>query len=563
MTATLSAQVTQKLRDRLGADFLEGYQGTENRIFIKINKERIVDAANVLVKDFDARLAAISAVDAGLDGFEVIYNFALDNQEKHLHVIVKALVDRNKPEISSLTSLLWSASWAERETAELLGVKFLGHPDLRHLFLPYEWPDPLETVDRTGIFDVKPETKGEGVAKWVPLPLDEKSVTASIIPIGPYHPALIESTFFKLLVKDELILNADVKVGFNHRGIMRLMERRNYWWNMFVAERVCGICSHHHSLAYTRTVESLAKVEVPDRARYIRTLVGELARLHSHLLWTGVAMDLIGFQTLFMLAWKIREPVMDCLEMLSGNRVINSINTLGGVRRDVSNDLIAKVEAKIKTLKKEVSTLVSSIVNDPIIIARTKGVGVLTRNDAKFTGVVGPTARASGLKIDVRKDDPYAAYDEMPFEVVTRSEGDVLARVEVRLGEVAEAINICEHCLDALKRIGGPLSTEVTAFEESEAMGKVEAPRGELVYFIESNGTNIPKSVRIRTPSFLNNSSLPFMLRNQTIGDAPIVIGSIDPCYSCTDRVAEIKDVRTGKSCSLTLSQLARRYRRK
>jgi len=561
MTTTLSVQVNQKLRDTLGTDFIEGYQGTENRMFVRINSERIVDVAKVLVKDFDARLAAISAVDVGLDGFEVVYNFALDHREKHLHAIVRAPVDRNKPEIASLTSLLWSASWAERETAELLGIKFLGHPDLRHLFLPYEWPEPLETVDRTGIFDVKPEMKREGIAKWVPLPLEERSASASIIPIGPYHPALIESTFFKLLVKDELILNADVKVGFNHRGIMRLMERRNYWWNLFVAERVCGICSHHHSLTYTRTVESLAN-EVPDRARYIRTLVGELARLHSHLLWAGVAMDLIGFQTLFMLAWKIREPIMDCLEMISGNRVINSINTLGGVRRDVSSDLIAKVEAKIKNLKKEVGALVSSIVNDPIIITRTKGVGVLTRDDAKFAGVVGPTARASGLKIDVRKDDPYAAYDEVPFEVVTRTEGDVLAKVEVRLGEVAEAINICEHCLDALKRIGGSISTEVTAFKEGEAMGKTEAPRGELVYFVESDGTNIPKSVRIRTPSFLNNSSLPFMLRNQTIGDAPIVIGSIDPCYSCTDRVAEIEDAKTGRSFSLTFSQLARRYGR-
>ncbi|MEM1995373.1 MAG: nickel-dependent hydrogenase large subunit, partial [Nitrososphaerales archaeon] len=335
--------------------------------------------------------------------------------------------------------------------------------------------------------------------------------------------------------------------------------------NIYLAERVCGICSHSHSTAYCETVEQLADIEVPDRARYIRTLLFELERIHSHLLWAGVGMDLIGFETLFMLLWRDREQVMDLIEAVSGNRVIKSMNTIGGVRRDVSKDMLGKIEDKLKILEKVTLNAVDAVVNDPIIKARVKGIGVLSIADAKRMGVVGPTARASGVNIDVRRDDPYSAFDEVSFDVITRSEGDLYAKVEVRLLELLQSISICRQCVDKLKTLSGGIVAETIPefLEGDEAFGKVEAPRGELMYYIVSNGTNIPERVRMRTPSYLNNPSLPLQLIDETLADAPIIIAGIDPCYSCTDRVVQIIDRKSGRSESNTIRELALRYSKK
>lgn len=386
-----------------------------------------------------------------------------------------------------------------------------------------------------------------------------------VVPIGPFHPALIEPVYFRLWLQGEKVVDAEIKVGFCHRGIMRLMEDRSYTRNIYLAERVCGICSHSHSTAYCETVEQLADIEVPDRARYIRTLLFELERIHSHLLWAGVGMDLIGFETLFMLLWRDREQVMDLIEAVSGNRVIKSMNTIGGVRRDISKDMLEKIEDKLRVLEKATLNAVEAVVNDPVVKARVKGIGILTNTDAKRMGVVGPTARASGVNIDVRRDDPYSAFDEVSFDVITRSEGDLFAKVEVRLLELLQSISICRQCVDKLKTVGGGIVAEtIPEFPEGEeAFGKVEAPRGELMYYVVSNGTNIPERVRMRTPSYLNNPSLPLQLRGQTLADAPIIIAGIDPCYSCTDRLVHVFDEKSGKSQTHTIRELALMYRKK
>ena len=559
---TTATEIESTLRAALGSDFIESYRGADNRCFIRINRNRIRDICRILLTDFQARLCQLSGMDLGLEGLDLFYSFSLDHGEKGLHVVVKANLPREDPKIDSLTLLTESANFPERETAELLGIQFVDHPNLKHFMLPYEWPAKMESSSRTEIFGEEKSSEVQQGTAWVPLRPSKESMLASVIPIGPYHPALIETAFFKLQVDGEKILNADMKFGFNHRGIMRLMQNRSYWRDIYLAERVCGICSQAHSTAFCRTAEMINKIDIPDRARYIRTFMCELERLQSHLLWLGVAMDLIGFQTLFMLSWKDREIVMDCQEMISGARVHKAMNTIGGARRDIAKEIIPKIETKITELKKSLVTTINTVANDSIIKARTKDVGLLTKKDAINLGVVGPTARASGVDIDVRRDDPYAAYGEVPFKVITRSEGDVLAKVEVRLGEIEEALGICEHCIDVLQNVGGPLSTEVSEFAEGDAFGKVEALRGELVYYISSNGTNVPEAVRMRTPSFNNNASIPYMLREQTIADAPIIIGSIDPCFSCTDRLVELEDVKTHRRYTATLKQLGKKCKR-
>lgn len=409
--------------------------------------------------------------------------------------------------------------------------------------------------------DKKEKVKEKG--EWTKLKLDNNTVTGYTVPIGPFHPALLEGEFFKLKVDGERVVDADIKLGYNYRGIMKLAESRSYWRDLYLIERVCGICSHAHTTCYTRTVEMLGKIEVPDRARFIRTLVAELERIHSHLLWAGIGMELIGFRTLFMYIWREREHVLDILEMISGNRQHYAMNTIGGVRRDVQKDMIPKIMKKISEMKKSLMKLVEVVVRDPIIRNRTVNVGKLDKDIARKICVVGPVARSVGIKIDVRKDDPYAAYEEVPFDIVTAEDGDVFSMIEVRLREVIESIKICEYCLDVLTRIGGDIRTEVSEFPVNETVGRVEAPRGELMYYIVSNGTHIPERVRIRTPSYMNDYAILFMLKDQALADAPIIIAAVDPCMACTDRMIHIEDAKSNKKEIISVYELSRRYRRK
>lgn len=380
-----------------------------------------------------------------------------------------------------------------------------------------------------------------------------------VVPIGPQHPALKEPVYFRFETKGEEIVDLDVRLGYVHRGIERALQDRSYLHNIYLIERICGICNVVHTTTYCQTVERLAGIEVPDRARYIRTILLELERVHSHLLWAGVAAHEIGFMTLFMLLWRDREFVMDTRELISGNRVTSATNTIGGVRRDIKPEYVQKIFHALDELEKRTKYYVDIFTSDRTILARCEKVGVLTKQAARELCAVGPTARASGVKADVRKDDPYAAYDEIPFNVVVEREGDVLAKVVVRLREILESLRIIRHALDAMPR--GPLKVRVAAqVPAGEATEHCEAPRGELFYYGISNGTERPERMRIRTPTYANIPSMKPMFIGGTIAEIPIVMASIDPCFSCTDRVAII-DRDTGKSQVLTKEEL-RRWRR-
>ncbi|WP_455139573.1 hydrogenase large subunit [Candidatus Hodarchaeum mangrovi] len=382
------------------------------------------------------------------------------------------------------------------------------------------------------------------------------------IPIGPFHPALIEPTFLTLEVDGEKILDANIKVGFCHRSIQFIMEKRNYNRNIFLAERVCGICSNHHTITYTGCIERILGIEseIPDRARYIRTIMAELERLHSHLLWIGVAADLIGFETLFMHAWRDREIVMDLLELISGNRVNYGMQKIGGVRRDIPNDLIPKIQKFTKDVQKVAENLATQALTDRILEGRVKNIGVITSSEAHKLGVVGPVARASGVEIDSRRDSPTLAYNDINWNVCSQNEGDTLARLIVRVHELLESVSMIDQCLILLQEASDKeicIETVPSLKSGCEAIFKSEAPRGELLYHVITNETVFPERVRIRTPSLINNSALPSMLQGYSIADAPIIFGSIDPCFSCTDRLITIKDIRKKRIKHLTFREIA------
>ncbi len=359
---------------------------------------------------------------------------------------------------------------------------------------------------------------------------------STLIPIGPFHPVLEEPEYIQLYVDGETVLEADIDLGRIHRGIELLAQEKTYDQDCFLVERICGICSASHSWAASRAMEDIAGIEVPDRARYLRTIVHELERLHSHMLWVGLAGHILGYWTVFMWGWKYREPVLDCLEAITGNRQHYAWYRPGGVRRDVPDDVWPMVLKAMDEFDANLDMLIGAILDDPVILGRLKGVGILTKEDAIAYGTLGPTARGSGFDIDVRRDEPYGAYSEVDWNVVVQPEGDCLAVVVVRLLEMKESVKIIKQCIDKLP--GGPIAAEVREIPRGEGIGHVEAPRGECFHFIRSNGTNMPERHKMRAPTFNNIPSFRPRVKGESIADAVLIFAIIDPCYSCTERMA-------------------------
>jgi membrane-bound hydrogenase subunit alpha len=357
-----------------------------------------------------------------------------------------------------------------------------------------------------------------------------------VISIGPFHPLQEEPELFALTVEGEKVVGIDVHIGYNHRGIEKLSERKTFDQSTFVIERICGICSTSHPFAYTRAVEDVMGVVEPERARYIRTTIGEGERIHSHLLWLGLAGHFLGYNTVYMWVWRLREEILDVMEMLSGNRNNYAMFKPGGVRRDIDPDVIPVALRKIDGIMPTLDMLRKAVLDDPVLHARLKGVGVLTREEAVAWCAVGPTSRASGVARDVRKDTPYAAYDRVPWKMITAEEGDVFAKVVVRILEVFESMAIMKECLKRLPT--GPIDLDLKGVPPGEGIGVHEAPRGEVFHYVRSDGTNRPVRHKVRAPSFMNIPTCQTTIIGESISDAAIILASVDPCYCCTERVA-------------------------
>jgi membrane-bound hydrogenase subunit alpha len=361
------------------------------------------------------------------------------------------------------------------------------------------------------------------------------------LPIGPQHPALKEPENFTITLDGERVVDVDIRIGYIHRGIEKLMESRTYTQNLYLVERICGICSYAHVWNFTQNVEEILGLQIPKRAEYIRTLFLELERLHSHFLWLGVAGHEIGFDTLFMYTWQDRELVQDLLEMISGNRVNYAMNTIGGVRRDVTEEHRKKVLQGMDFLEKRTQYYKEVAISEKTILARAENVGILKPKDALRLAAVGPTARASGIKVDIRKNDPYASYLETPFDMITTDTNDVLGRVVVRVLEIFESIKIIRYLMEHLPE-GDILTKAPRKIPEGEAITHCEAPRGEDLHYLRSNGTERPERYKVRTPTLANMLSVAEMLKGTYLADVPIVVAAIDPCMGCMDRVLLLQD---------------------
>ncbi len=534
----IARETLNALKARFGEAIRRADLPSENRLFVFVEPSAIKDICRYVFCDLDARyVISIGADDRPFSGsFLVAHDFALDRD--HILCSVLAYLPADNPKVDSISEVVPAASWAEREFRDMVGIEPVGHRYLKRLVLPDGWPDGVHPLRK----DVPWNQVPEGFDDTREFTFDDPPEGCTVVPFGPFHPTLDEPAHFRLYIEGERVRGCEYRGFMAHRGIEKLAESvMSYNDIPVMAERICGICGCVHSVAYVQSVEDAAGIRPPERAQYIRTMLLELERLHSHLLWVGLACHIVGFDTLFMQSFRIREPVMWIAEKITGNRKTYGLCVVGGVRRDITPELADELRQILEKLETEWSRVKDAVLKDRNIRKRTEAVGVADKALVKQAGLVGPVARAAGAELDCRRDHPYAAYDRVDFNVITAQGADVWSRIEVRVKEVFESINIIRQCLNKMEH--GPITLE---FKDELPPGRiglssVEAPRGESHHFVITGENNRPRRWRVRAPTYQNLQGVPAMIKDQQLADMTISLGSIDPCFSCTDRLETIE----------------------
>ncbi|BCV20534.1 NADH-quinone oxidoreductase subunit C [Moorella sp. Hama-1] len=559
-----SRQVGKKyveaLRSKFGAAILAEVWQTPDQVTLTVELSSLPEIVEETYYRQGGWLSSVVGNDErGLNGhFAVYYVLSIEKEgapDKNFWLTVKALVPAHKPEFPSVTPRVPAAVWYEREVRDMFGLEPVGLPDTRRLVLPDDWPDNLYPLRKDAMdYRFRPDpvveeenykfiaVEGEGIVE---------------VPLGPLHITSDEPGHFRLYVDGEYIVDADYRLFYVHRGMEKLAENRmDYDQVTFLAERICGICGYAHSVAYASAVETANGIEVPPRAQYIRTILLEVERMHSHLLNLGLAAHLVGFDAGFMHFFRVREKAMQMAEILTGGRKSYGMNLIGGVRRDILKEERDQVLRLIAELRSELDDLLDMLVNTPNFVSRTQGVGRLDPKVARDFSPVGPNIRGSGYTRDTRADHPYGAYDRVSWNVISKNGCDVLSRQLVRAAELYESFQIIERCLDAMPP--GPVLVEGFTYKPGTyALGYVEAPRGEDVHWVMTGNNQQVYRWRSRASTYNNWPSLRYMFRGNTVSDAPLIVASIDPCYSCTERVTVV-DVRKKKARTIEYKELER-----
>ncbi len=553
-----SDTIKNTLTEKFGGDVIKTESAVENRLFVEVKKNALTGVTRELMGQGARYQVSVGYDNSDKDGtMGLIHNFAFDKEG--FMVCVNSFTPENDPVFESITPDVPSAGWSEREYMDLLGMKFTNHPKPKRLVLADDWPEGIHPLKKDIPHDLMPPA-----AEDVAYQMDECPDGCTTIPVGPFHPSLHEPNYWSVYVDGETIKGADYRGFMTHRGIEKLCSTQvSYNEIPFIAERICGICGSVHATAYSQAVEAAAGFTISRRAEFIRVMMLEIERIHSHLLWLGVAGHLIGFDTVFMQSWRVREHIMWLCERITGNRKTYGMIVVGGVRRDFTPEIQEDVLNVVNQVEKELMTIMKSIEGDTAIHQRTKGVGRITRQETLDWSLVGPVARARGVDIDARRDHPYAAYDEVTFDVPVFDSCDVWATVLIRILETFEAIKIIRQCIDRMP--AGEIITEMDDIIEPgrHAITSVEAPRGESVHYVITGEENRPDRWRVRAPTYPNLQGVPAMLTGDQFADFPIILGSIDPCFSCTDRVQRV-DIYKGSVAVMNrveLEEMSRKAR--
>ena len=534
--------VLNQIKDKFEPSILRVDIPADNRLYLYVTPGVVLDLCSYVFRDLDARyIVSIGIDDRPYSGqFTVAHNFGFEREKVLCSILVNLPAD--EPVIDSISPQVPAANWAEREFRDLLGIEPLGCPSMKRLVLPDGWPEGVHPLRKDFSWDLKPPKYDDNKV----FGFDDPPAGCVVVPFGPFHPTLDEPAHFRLYVEGEIVRGCEYRGFMVHRGIEKLADTvMTYNEIPMLAERICGICGCVHSVAYAQAVEQAAAIEPPARAKYIRTIMLELERLHSHLLWVGLANHILGFDTLFMQSFRMREPIMWLCERITGNRKTYGLCVIGGVRWDITPELTDDINRVLDQLDKEWTAAAKAVQGDRNLQKRTKGIGIADRTLVKEMGLLGPIARAAGVGMDCRRDFPYAAYDDLEFDVITQSGADVWSRILVRVLEVFESIRIIRQCLE--KMPSGPIQLKLDDELPPGRIGlsSVEAPRGESHHLVVTGEENRPRRWRVRAPTYQNLQGIPAMIKDQQLADMTISLGSIDPCFSCTDRL-EVIDIRSG-----------------
>lgn len=544
------------LREKLPHAVLEERWQTDNQVTVTVKLEQLPDAVSTLYHERDGWLSVVVGNDERpLNGtFGVYYVLSMEGAEKS-YVVVHAMVPEGKEEFPSVTPKVPACVWGEREVRDMFGLTPVDLPDARRLVLPDDWPNGLYPLRKdTMDYRMRPEPTGE--EESYPF-LNEAKGETTVVPLGPLHITSDEPGHFRLFVDGEDIIDADYRLFYVHRGMEKVAETRmGYNEVTFLADRVCGICGYAHSVAYATSIENGLGIAAPPRAQAIRSVLLETERLHSHLLNLGLVCHFVGFDTGFMQFFRVREKAMTLAELLTGSRKTYAMNLIGGVRRDILGDQQAKTLCLIAELRDEVTRLLEILQTTANFDARVRGIGILDPQIARSYSPVGPVVRGSGFHRDTRVDHPYAGYQRAQPPIHTSEGCDVLARTLIRAQEFYDSLSLIEQILSAMPV--GPILTEDFTYKPFRfALGYTEAPRGEDIHWSMTGDNQKLYRWRCRACTYANWPVLRYMLRGNTVSDAPIVIGSIDPCYSCTDRVTVV-DVRKASSKTIPYKEMER-----
>ena len=476
--------------------------------------------------------------------------------EDKCFITVKTLIPGSDPTFPSVTPLVPACVWYEREAYDMFGLVAEGLPDKRRLVLSDDWPDGLHPLRKDAMdYRYRPDPvdhRDEPDAEFL-FPTGDAVVD---VPLGPLHITSDEPGHFRLFCDGDEIIDADYRLFYQHRGMEKLAENRmNYDQMGYLAERVCGICGYAHAIACIEAAEKAIKLEIPLRAQAIRVICLEIERLHSHLLNIGLACEVTGNYNAFMHIFRVREYSMELAQLVTGGRKTYGNVVMGGLRRDMTNQEIKKGIEIINKLDIQISEIWDAVMEDKRQIGRWKGVGILDRQIARDFSPVGPNMRGSGFKRDNRYDHPYDFFKQIEFEVAVEHGCDVFAREMVRYKELKSSIHIIRQCFEMMPQTPIMIDPVTMIKPENFALGHDEAPRGENVHWIMQGSAQKVYRWRCRAATYNNWPSLRYQFRGNNISDAALIVCSLDPCYSCTERVTLV-DVRTKKSKILTEKDL-------
>jgi NADH-quinone oxidoreductase subunit C/D len=517
-----------------------------------------------------------------LERFEVIYHFL--SLPHGVRIRIKARVTEDEPTISSITDIWKGADFLEREVYDLMGIRFTGHPDLRRILMPDDYDEghplrkdfPAEGKGWRSRFDFLPKLD-EPVSEWseeeIPSdqrhqfmagdrPADSKRTTEMLLNMGPQHPSTHGVLRVILELDGERISKAIPDLGYLHRGVEKLAEGLHYTQIIPHTDRLDYVCAMTNNYAYVRAVEKLVGITIPERAEYIRTLIAEMQRIVGHLFWLGTQALDIGAMTVFFWTFREREVLLDLFEKLCGARLTLNYYRIGGVDSDLTPEIIESLRSFLKTFPDRIQDYDTLLKQNRIWLARTKGVAVISGEDAINFGLTGPTLRGSGVAYDIRKLEPYGVYDRVEWEVPVGKDGDTYDRYWIRVEEMRQSSRIIEQCLDQLPE--GPIIAEdskvipppkpavmrdmeslihhfiifTQGFKppKAETYCGTEVPKGELGFFLISDGSPRPYRMKIRSPSFIHMGAFDFMARGYLISDIITIFGTYDIVMGECDR---------------------------